>query len=500
MTKNTTLAASERAEKIPMLTRALRVEIAKPLNMSWDQLGAKLRLYSGAMHHLYNAAIFGTAMEEAVGAPVLKLTCKSDHAQTRGYQMIRAKVASLREWGEKQHAKGDPGGHYKDLSPSGATLSAINQEAWSKYRKWRKSRGEESLPSFRKGAPIPIRPDAYKLHEEGRIVSLSFCFESAGHDTCLVALRASKGYHWGQMLDLAHGSPELKLGQLKILQDKKTNRWQALICYSHPRPPPPDLDPQNVLVLHRGHRNLLTAISSAGHFKVMARGNKYAAQRRSLAERGKEARMIREPERGMGAKGHGRTRRYATHDALQDKIKRVNTTLCQQLGSAVVRFAHAWGCGRVFLEDYGGIAPSPERGIRRFVERFPNYQLKQSVAWALTKDGLVLEEYASEFISSECPRCGNLDVAQHNVRTNVFHCRQCSYERDADFVAAFHGLRRSGADMSLWDKRLARERSLAASAAALLLKGEEDQCLVDEPGKSKKVKVNGERNAERRSS
>src|SRR6185437_11230394 len=53
---------------------------------------------------------------------------------------------------------------------------------------------------------------------------------------------------------------------------------------------------------------------------------------------------------------------------------------------------------------------------------------------------------------STCPRCKAVDTSFHNVRTGVFHCRVCLFDRPADYVAAYWLLTRAGGDMSAWDK------------------------------------------------
>lgn len=462
------------------ITRAIKLEIAKPLDRTWDELGAMLRLYRSVMHRLYNAAIFGTGIEQAAREKVFELPGKAKSASGRAYQLAKRELDELREWGARQNGEHP----YAKLNLSGSVLSAVSLEAYASYMKWVKAKGSMSLPSYKKGAPIPINAVDYSLSEENGKVSLTFKLEGkkpgeSRADAMTVAICATRGTHWSRLLELARGNHEKKLGQLKILLDERSKKWMVVISYSYvPPEPSTELLRENVMVVHRGQHNLLTVLDNQLHFRVVERGNKYKAQRRGLTARGIAARRVTASERGAGAKGHGTARRFITHSEIQDKIARINKTTCQRLAATVVKLALQWQCGRVVIEDYGGIDnKNDSRAERRFIERFPNFQLKAAVKGALEKVGLELEEVPSLYLSNKCPRCGHCERGQSKtrdvesweldvVREKVFTCTRCRYQRASDFVAGVHMLRLSGADMSAWDKRFELEQALADARAA----------------------------------
>jgi len=202
-------------------------------------------------------------------------------------------------------------------------------------------------------------------------------------------------------------------------------------------------------------------MSSMGNFSVVARGNGLLALKRKLKRRRESLQGRAYIERGKASRGHGRSRRYETNEAISEKESRYIKTLCQQVAARVVRLARLWGCGTVVIEDYGGIEADESRGVRRFVERFPLHQLKTCIEWSCKKEGFALAETPSDYISSECPGCGCLDMAQHNRRTGMFHCRACSFDRDVDFVAALMMLRHYHGNGGVWDERLKQERKNA---------------------------------------
>jgi len=221
-----------------------------------------------------------------------------------------------------------------------------------------------------------------------------------------------------------------------------------------------ECDPDRVMVLHRGVHNFLVASSSAGNWKVIATGNKLMAVKRKLGARRRSMAAIRMAELGTGAQGHGMARRLEGRELIGDKEARFIKTFCQQTGAAVRELAKSWGCGRIVIGDYGGIDDAEERALRRFVPRFPLYQLKSAIGNALEPLSLQLEEVSEAYISQTCPRCKNRDSGSHNRRTGIFHCRLCAFERPADWVSALLMLRSAEPLENEHDKRLEAQYEL----------------------------------------
>ena len=183
-------------------------------------------------------------------------------------------------------------------------------------------------------------------------------------------------------------------------------------------------------------------------------GNKLMAMKQRLHARRRSMARIPRGELGSGAKGRGTERRYESREALGDKEARFVKTFCQQTAARVRELAKVWGCGRIVIGDYGGIDPDDERALRRFVPRFPLYQLKSSIVNALEPIGLKPEEISESYVSQTCPRCANRATGQHNRRTGIFHCIVCGCDRQADWVSALLMMRRAEPLHNEHDKRL----------------------------------------------
>jgi transposase len=133
------------------------------------------------------------------------------------------------------------------------------------------------------------------------------------------------------------------------------------------------------------------------------------------------------------------------------------------------------GHGTIGIEDYGGIEQTGEIK-QRYLGTFPFFDLKTAIMWSSSKSGIAVVETPSEYISSQCPICGNVNPKQHNYRTGVFHCSKedCGFERDADFVAAFNMLDRLGG-ATIRREKLKREHALRRLALSRETEKQEEE-------------------------
>jgi transposase len=438
-----------RRRSVQHMIRGIRVELKKPLNCTWDELGDVLRKQRAMMHRLLNAAVIRC---------VIAHRQKEDGAiQTLAYQEVAEEIARIRDWA-RGHKDPKVCERFSEFDLPGGTKASISSVAYAAFQKWNKGAGAERLTTWKRGAPILLRAQEWGISKTEGGYELSLKLTAGRTGKMRVGVAGSNGKHWRWLGDLTSGSSER--GDCKILYDEEKKKWYAILASKEADAAPMTADPARALVIHRGVHNWLYMTSTTGQ-SVAMRGNKFSAQKRALEARMRDFRNVSQAERGSGAKGHGRRRRYESYDALDNKLKAVIHTLCQQSAARVVELAKQWGCGLVIIEDYGGIGPDEDRALRRFVPRFPLYQLKQAIAWACKREGLQLSEHPAEYVSTTCPCCGDMDARYHNNRTGIFHCSACGFERPADWVASLNFLRRSGVVSSVWDQRLQASQELA---------------------------------------
>jgi transposase len=451
---------AKKKTKEDQLTRPLRAEIVGSPDMTWGELGPQLRAWRSAVSHLINEAVFRCreaeraidAWRESGGDE----SSKPPPPATAAYQAVIEAECGFRAWAKKSKLEES----ISSVSFGGATQSCIGRKAYGFFQKWKKNR--DRIPSASRGQPIPCRAAETKISEDdsGKIVIDSRIAAGDRPRTRLI-LSASSGWHWDTLRKIASG--EHRHGQVDIVYDERARRknggkgkWYALISYSFAKPKRPrHCDPEGMVVVHRGMHNFLQIIGSGGEGNsktTSIRGNDLLAfKRRCFAIRRSMGRLSA-CERGSGAKGHGKARRYEHAQKLLDSESRYVKTKCQQAAARVVQLAHQWRKSIIVIEDYGGIDETD-----LFLPRFPYYQLKLSIICAAESAGLSVREVSSAYVSQTCPRCGNQDASQHLKRTGMFHCTVCEFSRPADLVAAIHLLRLAQPAQNGWDEKLRKD-------------------------------------------
>lgn len=422
-----------------MPVRTLRIEIARPVDLSWDNAGTMLRVQRRVLPQILRAGMDARIACGVVGPKITKkVVAPKVDGQSPGavvYQAMKAELARIQKGKWKDGARAA-------LELPGGMLSALAQRVTQSYDK---------RPSFNSEQPIPIRKAETRIVLDGSAVILDLKLTSEGRTRFYA--RPSKGWHWDTLRRLAKG--EIEHGDCKIVRDDDRGKWYALLAYDAPSEPEKTIDPAAALIVHRGVHNALTLMSTTGAVRYES-GRKLLAQLQKLEARIRDAKRVSAATLGDGARGHGKGRRYQHYEALSGKRDRVVKTFCQQMAAFVVRTAREQGCNLILIENYGGQDPNEDRALRRVLVRFPLYRLKESIKNAAELVGMTVKEYGAEHISTTCPACGRQDARQHNHRTGTFHCAQCALERPADFVAALNALRRSGAVSKLWDERMAQ--------------------------------------------
>lgn len=437
-----------------MTVRTIRVEIAKPLNMTWDELGTILHTQRKVVRQLLRAGMDARIACGAVGGKAVKqeLAPEAKGATSRAmvYQAMKLALVRIKrgKW---------PEACVPALEVCGSMLSAIEKRVMTDY-------GKRS--SYNSAQPIPVRKQETSISHDKKGVTVTVKLVSSG--SIKLACCRSKGGHWHALQQIASG--EIKHGACSIVRCERKKKWYILLSYDKPLAEPLTVDPARALVVHRGIHHALTMLPTAGQRVFYESGEKLFAQLGRLEARMRHTRSVSPNVLGDGAKGHGKTRRYAHYDMLMGKRKRVVHTWCQQMASMVVRRAHDQGCGLIVIEKYGGIEPHPDDEVRRKLTRFPLYQLKLAIVQTAEIANMVVSEAPAEYISTTCVICGNQDDRQHNKTTGAFHCAACRFSRPADFVAVLHMGRRSGVDMSAWNDRLDKEQKILEK----LKKEEED--------------------------
>jgi hypothetical protein len=463
------------------LVRTVRVGLVKPLPPeTWETVGPRLRDVKGTMHRLLNAGVRASAIDG--GGPA------ATSAASR--KAIKAALTGERAYWTERTGKAFEGKNHdpeKATRMAGFALPSVIEDtvatrASKAFQDARKHmlRGDKSLPSFNRHAPIFFRDGSssweLRLGEGGGYEVGFKLHPGRGPKTWFVASVSGAGAFADlhRMLLLEDGT---KLCDAKIVKNDKIRvgprgerrpMWEARLCYMSQAPSKAIGDA--LVAVHRGMHNMLTLVSTSGA-SIHLPGDAYlhaklafAARRRSLMKHSRAG------ELGKGARGHGVARRYKAMDSLGDREARMIQSACQQAAAAVMKFSIRERAGTVVLEDYQTLVLEEDDASARFLPKWPWAQFKGAVDWAAKKAGREVLIAKAAYISQKCPACGCTDEANVRMPTKlseadkledpgkvqregrhglsqyrshepaVFGCVQCGLRRESDRVAAWNML------------------------------------------------------------
>ena len=401
------------------LTKTVRLGLIKPLGgATWEEVGPRLRDMNGTMHRLLNAGIRAAATADGKGKEMLQASRSAVKLALEGERVYWAGKGEAFEGSNHDPGKASRMQDFTLPSVVEDTVAATAASAFADAKK-HMVRGDKSIPSFNRHAPIFFRDGhtswSIRKDIEGRWeVGFKLGTEARGELTWFAA-GVSGGSAHADLKMMISGVPGVKLGNAKIVRNerrtvgprgKRRPAWEALLTFSFP--PKERTGRDGVVAAHRGIHNMLVMVSTgANAWEVPGDGYRkakegFTARRRSLSQH------TRRGELGGGARGRGTARRYKALDDLGDAEARMIKTACQQAAARLVEFALHEEAGRIAIEDYQTIEKDE---VARYLPAWPWAQLKSAIEWAAKKAGLVVFEVPSAYISVTCPCCGEVSAA-----------------------------------------------------------------------------------------
>lgn len=296
-------------------------------------------------------------------------------------------------------------------------------------------RGERSVLSYRKDAPVEIHNSLISFAQNGaklkvalKVFSISYCKE--------------KGYAGTAVeFDLArlNGSPreivqrcmsgEYKIGESQLIWNKKKGKWFLYLTYKF-MPEAVSVDPEKIMgvdlgiacVAYMGFRFSEDRHVIPGH-EVEHFRKKVEARKLALQRQGKFA--------GDGRIGHGRATRMKPVDAIGDAIARFRATANHKYSRYIVDMAVKHGCGVIQMEDLH--IHSEEKLLRDWTY----FDLRTKIEYKAKEKGIEVRFVNPKYTSQRCSCCGYID-RQNRVTQKSFVCNQCGFSANADYNAALN--------------------------------------------------------------
>jgi len=441
------------------VTATLRLEIVKPLELSWDELGRMFRALRAPLHRVLNGAVTELEVGERSSKYAEGNTGGPDglplSPRTDSYRLTRDLWIAEREAARDRMSRGK--GYTGDdaiveIEPSSVTVLGLSGIAFARWQKWRKEswRGTQSIPSFKSGGPIYVASgrDNITITPSDGLSVLDVKLTKGPRVQMVVRPYGGAGF-----ADLRHIlDGEAKLGDLRIVEDDRggKRKWQALVSYTYERE---SVASGRTMALHRGVKCFLTAAVAKSEdgreawTRILETGDDiirhkeaYRARRRSLGQQGRQL--------GAGAKGHGVDRRHERITRLEDAEARWVRSKCQEVAAHAMRDATQRGVSKILIEDWTNPVASKPVGENEhmdfYVRSFPLAQLRECIEWAAKRRGIEVVVVKTDYNSRTCPACGHVHETPPVKHDRLFLCSSCKLERPVDVVASWNMLRRAG--------------------------------------------------------
>ncbi len=144
-------------------------------------------------------------------------------------------------------------------------------------------------------------------------------------------------------------------------------------------------------------------------------------------------------------------RREEERRRLYEKRNRLGEELAHTTTNILIKIAIKWQCIKIVIEDLRNYKPS--RGRKNWSRRLSEW-LRGRIAFLLEykckEAGIVLQKVCPWGTSSHCPRCtakGQKVMGPNNLveddRGRWFHCPECGFTADRDYIAAVNNYRAS---------------------------------------------------------
>jgi len=402
-------------------TKVMRYQIVKPLDTEWSTFGTVLREIQKETRVALNKTI---------------QLCWEYQGFSADYKFIHGKYPRKMDVLRYTSMHGYA---YKRLKPEFTKIASGNlaQTIKRAVDKWNSdvkeiSRGERSIPSFKKDCPIDVVKKSMKLKKSGDGYILSLSLINREYTSELgrkngvfdVFIRANDKSQQTILDRILEGEYIFTASQ--ILNHK--NKWFINLTYQF-ESQEVTLDPNNVMGVDLGIvYPVYIAFNNSLH-RYHIKGGEIERFRQQVEKRKKEL-LEQGKYCGDGRKGHGYATRTKSVASIRDKIARFRNTCNHKYSRFIIDMAIKHKCGTIQMEDLTGISQEST-----FLKNWPYYDLQQKIEYKAKEAGIQIIKVDPSYTSQRCSKCGNIN-RKNRQEQSVFLCGKCGFETNADYNAS----------------------------------------------------------------
>jgi IS605 OrfB family transposase len=327
----------------------------------------------------------------------------------------------------------------KDRVPNFASvnISATIQAAWKKYNsvKTDVSRGELSLPSYKRDQPLVLHNQSIKLTVENGKPMIAVTLFSGSY-------KKEKGY--GNVRFAVHLDDKTQraifhniligdygLGQCQISYERPN--WNLTLTYNF-EPEKRKLDAEKVLGVDMGETVAIYA-SSYGEFGSLRIDGGEVTEFAARLEARRKSMQRQAAVCGEGRIGHGTRTRVADVYRAKEKIANFRDTINHRYSKKLVDYAIQHQYGVIQMEDLSGIKGDMDTSTAKFLRHWTYYDLQQKIEYKAKEVGIKVVKVTPAYTSQRCSKCGYIDSGNRPSQAK-FKCLKCGFDANADFNAS----------------------------------------------------------------
>ena len=404
-----------------MPIKAVKFQIIKPLNTTWDILGKTLRDLN------YHTTLM---CNRAIQLYWEYNNFRSQYKAEHGKYPVDKDVYGC---SFRNHV-------YRQLRLMYPLMASNNTSQTNQFalKRWQTDipdirRLAKSIPSFKLGTPIQVANQNFDLRFSDDTFSVDVTLlgresEIGRFSILLDTGDKSKRAIFQRILDRTY-----KQGSMQIVYNKRKKKWFCIIAYDSPVKIN-DLDTEKVMGIDLGIVNAVYWAFNSGHNRGKISGGEIETFRKQVEIRRRD--ILRTPRKDS----HGRKRNMQAADTLSEKIANFRDTVNHKYSKKIVDIAIANKCGAIQMEDLTGISKDSF-----FLRNWTYRDLQDKIIYKAMQEGIIVKLIDPRNTSKTCSACGHLDPENREDQA-TFICKnpECGSSMNADHNAA--------RNISVWSK------------------------------------------------
>jgi len=457
-----------------MVTKVTKIEIVKPLDSNWNELGSILndiqyetwRFSNKAMQMLWEFDGIGYEYfgqyKESLNLKEKPLIKKDGKPLTTIDNYIRSSLSNLT-------------GKMNSLGETATIRNVFNR--W-KTDKADVNYGRVSVASYKRNIPIEISnvqmrtsskdktPAIYKNEKnyyniDILLISQSYAKELGRKGTAFkLALGVKRDYQKAIVDRVMSG--EYKLSMSKITRCDRKKKWYLNLAYTF-EPEKKVLDENKIMGVDVGvNIPAYLAVSDDSYYRqpvgsideIRGFQKQIESRTRSMQRQRKYC--------GEGSIGHGVKTRIKPLEKLSGKIKRFKDDKNHNWSRYIVNEAIKNNCGVIQMEDLAGISES-----NLFLKTWTYYDLQEKIRYKAEEVGIKVIKIKPNHTSARCVKCGHIHDSKNKEAwrptQDQFKCVKCDWGHkffvNADWNAA-KNIATKDIEKIITDRKKAQEKEL----------------------------------------